>query len=141
MSDAGANPYGSGLDKVSANYVPLSPLSFLARAASVYPDHISVIHGEQRYTWAQTYVRCRRLASALKRRGIGIGDTVAVMAPNVPAIYEAHFGVAMTGAVLNALNFRLDASTIAFILDHGESKVLITDKEFSNVIGEALDRV
>ena len=135
------NQYELGLDKVAANYTPLSPLSFIRRAASVYPERISVIHGEQRFTWAESYIRCRRLASALRDRGIGSGDTVAVMAPNIPAIFEAHFGVPMIGAVLNALNVRLDASTLAFILDHGGAKILIADREFSGVIGDALSRV
>ncbi len=134
-------PYASGLDPSSANYTPLSPLSFIKRTASVYPEYVSVIHGAQRFTWAQTYARCRRLGSALKQRGIGPGDTVAVIAANIPAIYEAHFGVPMAGAVLNTINCRLDAATIAFILDHGESKVLITDKEFSPVVAEALAQV
>ncbi len=136
-----SNPYELGLDKVAANYTPLSPLSFIERAAQVYPQRTSIIHGRQRFTWEQSYARCRRLASALTNLGIGTGDTVAVMAPNTPAMLEAHFGVAMSGAVLNALNIRLDAATLAFILDHGAAKVLITDKEFSGVIGEALDRV
>jgi len=118
--------------------VPLSPLGFLERAASVFPKRLSVVHGKARFTWAETYARCRRLASALKKRGIGKGDTVAIMAPNVPAMVEAHFGVPMTGAALNALNYRLDAATIAFILEHGEAKALITDTEFSAVIKEAL---
>ena len=111
------NPYRTGLDRNQANHAALSPLSFLARAAEVYPQRVAVIHGERRLTWAQTYQRCRRLASALARRGVGIGDTVAVMAPNVPAMFEAHYGVPMTGAVLNTLNTRLDAETIAFMLD------------------------
>ena len=132
------SPYDVGLDKVAANYTPLSPLSFIERAAAVYPDHAAVVHGEQRFTWSQTYARCRRLASALSRRGVGLGDTVAVMAANIPALYETHFGVPMTGAVLNALNIRLDPKTIAFILDHGEAKILLTDREFSDVIREAL---
>jgi fatty-acyl-CoA synthase len=135
------NPYDLGLDKVAANYTPLSPLSFIERTAAVYPDYVSLIHGEQQFTWSQTYTRCRRLASALAQRGIGLGDTVAVMAANIPALYETHFGVPMTGAVLNALNIRLDPKTIAFILDHGESKILLTDKEFSGVIHEALQSV
>ncbi|GMQ90539.1 MAG: acyl-CoA synthetase [Gammaproteobacteria bacterium] len=136
-----SNLYELGLDKVAANYTPLSPLSFIERAAQVYPQRTSVIHGEQRFTWAESYTRSRRLASALTNLGISTGDTVAVMAPNTPAMFEAHFGVAMSGAVLNTLNIRLDAATLAFILDHGAAKVLITDKEFSGVIGEALDRV
>ncbi|MDX1512154.1 MAG: acyl-CoA synthetase [Gammaproteobacteria bacterium] len=135
------SPYESDLDKGPANYVPLSPLSFIRRAAAVYPQHCSMIHGDLSFTWSETYARCRRLASALRARDIGRGDTVAVMAPNVPAIFEASFGVPMAGAVLNTLNVRLDAATIAFSLDHGEAKVLITDREFSPVIGEALKRV
>src|SRR5436190_4204024 len=132
------NPYEIGLDRNAANYVPLSPLTFLERSASVFPGRTSVIHGARRYTWAETQERCRRLASALRRRGVGRGDTVAVMAPNVPELLEAHFGVPMAGAVLNALNIRLDAETIAFILRHGGAKVLITDTEFAPVIGPAL---
>jgi len=118
--------------------VPLSPIGFLLRSAAVYPERTAVIHGERRYTWHQSLERCRRLASALTARGVGRGDTVALMAPNVPEAFEAHFGVPMAGAVLNALNIRLDAETIAFILKHGEAKVLITDTEFSPVIGPAL---
>src|SRR5438552_14960302 len=132
------NPYEIGLDRNAANYVPLTPLTFLERSASVFPSRTSVIHGERRYTWAETQERCRRLASALRRRGVGRGDTVAVMAPNVPELLEAHFGVPMAGAVLNALNIRLDAETIAFILRHGDAKVLITDTEFAPVIQPAL---
>ena len=137
-SGEGVNPYEDHLDRNSANFVPLSPLSFLPRTAAIYPDRTAVIHGDRRYTWAQSYARCRQLAGALKARGIGKGDTVAVMAPNVPELFEAHFGVPMAGAVLNALNIRLDAETIAFILEHGEAKVLITDREFSPVISKAL---
>ncbi|HRH75410.1 MAG TPA: AMP-binding protein, partial [Zoogloea sp.] len=110
------NPYDRGLDKCAANHVPLSPLSFLERTAQIYPDRPSVIHGARRFTWRETYARCRRLASALASRGIGRGDTVAVMLPNVPAMVEAHFGVPMTGAVLNTLNTRLDPEAIAFML-------------------------
>ena len=131
-------PYARGLDPSPANYTPLSPLSFIKRTAAVYPEYVSIIHGEQRFTWAQTYARCRRLGSALKERGVSPGDTVAVIAANIPAIYESHFGVSMAGAILNTINTRLDAATIAFILDHGEAKVLITDKEFSAAVGEAL---
>src|SRR5436305_2174280 len=126
------------LEKNAANYAPLTPLQFLERSASVYPDRLALVHGPRRQTWAATYERCRRLASALEKVGIGLGDTVAVMAPNVPEIYEAHFGVPMAGGVLNALNIRLDAETIAFILKHGDVKVLITDTEFTPVIGPAL---
>ena len=103
------SPYALGLEKTAANYVPLSPLSFLSRAAAVHPDRVAIIHGALRRTWKETDVRCRRLASALEKRGIGRGDTVAAMLPNTPAMVEAHFGVPMTGAVLNALNTRLDA--------------------------------
>jgi len=130
--------YDVGLDRNQANYTSLSPLSFLKRAAHVHPDSLSVIHGDTEYTWAETARRCHQLASALHKRGIGKGDTVAVMAPNVPALYEAHFGVLMVGAVLNALNTRLDASNIAFILNHGEAKILITDKEYASIIEPAL---
>ncbi|HEY3919406.1 MAG TPA: acyl-CoA synthetase [Stellaceae bacterium] len=135
------NPYIVGLDRNAANHVSLSPLGFLERAAAVHPDHPALVHGAQRFTWAESYARCRRLASALRRRGIGKNDTVAVMAPNVPALFDAHFGVPMAGAVLNALNTRLDAATIAFILDHGEAKVLITDREFSTTVGAALAKL
>jgi len=126
------------LAKTAANYVPLTPLSFLARTAAIYPNRISVIHGARRYTWAETYARCRRLASALAAHGVGHGDTVAIMSPNAPPIFECHFAVAMAGGVLNALNFRLDAATVAFILEHGEARVLITDREYSTVMAEAL---
>ncbi|CAO3417977.1 acyl-CoA synthetase [Azospirillum argentinense] len=138
MTDARHNPYETDLDQNAANTVPLSPLSFLRRTAAVYPQRIAVIHGPVRRTWAETYERCVRLASALAKRGIGLGDTVAVMAPNTPESFEAHFGVPMTGAVLNALNIRLDAEALAFILEHGEAKVLLTDREFSGVISKAV---
>ncbi|MBN07073.1 MAG: acyl-CoA synthetase [Rhodospirillaceae bacterium] len=131
--------YDLYLEANPANYVPLSPISFLARAAKVYPSRDAIIHGSRRYTWSETYSRCRRLASALSRRGIGRGDTVAFMGSNTPELYEAHFGIPMTGAVLNALNIRLDAAAIAFILDHGEAKVLFADKEFSKTIQQALE--
>src|SRR5262245_53304425 len=133
------SPYDTDLDKNAANYMPLTPLSFLARTAAIYPRRTSVIHGEQRFTWSESYMRCRRLASALKGRGIGLGDTVAIMAPNVPAMLEAHYGVPMAGAVLNALNYRLDAETIAFILQHGNAKLLIADAEFSDTVKPALE--
>ncbi|HXP31204.1 MAG TPA: acyl-CoA synthetase [Stellaceae bacterium] len=139
MSDVSShNPYAVGLDRNGANFVPLSPLGFVARSAAIHPDRTAVLHGDRRYSWAETYRRCRRLASALSRRGIGKNDTVAVMATNTPELLEAHFGVAMTGAVLNALNIRLDAASLAFILEHGEAKALITDREFSAVIEKAL---
>jgi fatty-acyl-CoA synthase len=135
------NPYEVELDKNAANHVPLSPLSFLRRTASVYPDRTAVIHGAIRRTWRETYERCRRLASALNRRGIGLGHTVSVMAPNIPESFEATFGVPMAGAVLNALNIRLDAEAIAFQLQHGECRVLITDREFSSVILQAVHMI
>jgi fatty-acyl-CoA synthase len=130
--------YDTGLDKNPANFVPLSPIGFLLRSAAVYPGRLSVIHGERRYTWRQSLERCRRLASALTAHGVRPGDTVAMMAPNVPEGFEAHFAVPMAGAVLNMLNIRLDADTIAFILQHGGAKVLLTDTEFSPTIGRAL---
>jgi fatty-acyl-CoA synthase len=126
------------LAKNAANFTALTPLAFLPRAASVYPDKIAVVHGAARFTYAELYARCRRLADALRRRGIGHGDTVAVMAPNIPALLEAHFGVPMAGAVLNALNYRLDARSIAFILGHGEARLLIADREFAPVVKAAL---
>src|SRR5215216_1101494 len=121
-----------------ANFTALTPLGFLTRAAAVYPDKLAVIDGARRFTYREFYERCRRFADALRRRGIGPGDTVAVMAPNVPALLEAHYGVPMAGAVLNALNYRLDASSIAFILGHGEAKLLIADREFGGLATEAL---
>ncbi len=133
-----ANPYEDGLPRTAANFAPLTPLIFLARTAEVYPEHPSVVHGETRYTWAQTYARCRRLASALAKRGVSSGDAVSIVAPNVPAIYEASFAVPMLGAVLNTINTRLDAATIALILEHAQAKVLITDREFSTTVGAAL---
>ncbi len=131
-------PYDRDLDRNPANYAPLTPLSLLARTASTYPDRVAVIHGSRRYDWSETYARCRRLASALARAGVRPGDTVAVMAANTPEMYEAHFGVPMTGAVLNTLNTRLDADTIAFMLAHGEAKVLLADTEFAPTVGAAL---
>ena len=132
------NPYEAGLDKNAANFVPLSPIGFLLRSAAVYPNRTAVIHGERRYSWRETLERVRRLAAALVAHGVGPGDTVAVMAPNVPEAFEAHFAVPLTGGVLNMLNIRLDAETIAFILSHGEAKVLITDREFSPTVSSAL---
>ena len=130
--------YDKGLEKNRANFTPLSPLSFLSRTAAVYPDHPSVIHGTKRFRWAETDTRCRRLAGALNARGIGPGDTVAIMGSNTPEMYEAAFGVPMAGAVLNTLNVRLDADTIAYCLNSGEAKLLITDTEFSPTVREAL---
>ena len=134
------SPFETDLDRKPANFQALTPLTFLRRAASVYPDKPAVVHGDRTYTYAQFHDRARRLASALAKHGVCPGDTVSVMAPNVPALLEAHYGVPMTGAVLNALNIRLDAGTIAFILDHAETKVLITDRVFSPVIAAALSQ-
>ena len=134
-----ANIYEQGLDKNPANFTPITPLLFLERSAQIYPQKIAVIHGKLRQTWAQTYERCRRLASALQKHGVGLGDTVAVMLPNTPPMVEAHFGIPMAGAVLNALNTRLDAESIAFMLNHGEAKVVIVDPEFSGVMKKALE--
>jgi fatty-acyl-CoA synthase len=133
--------FDTGLDRNEANYTPLTPLSLIARTAYTYPEHVAVVHGDRRYTWAETYARARRLASALQRVGIGLADTVAVMAANTPEMVEAHFGVPMTGGVLNTLNTRLDAEAIAFMLEHGEAKVLITDTEFSSVVKPALAKL
>ena len=132
------NPYALDLDRNPANFAPLTPLGFIERAAYVYPKGMAVIHGARRFTWSETYARCRRLASALAAKGIGSGDTVAAMLANTPELYECHFGVPMSGAVLNALNTRLDAEAIAFMLDHGEARVLITDREFSATVEKAL---
>jgi fatty-acyl-CoA synthase len=131
-------PYESGLERNSANYQPLTPLSFLARAAEVHPETTAIVHGQQQISYADFYSRSRRLASALSRLGIGKNDTVSVLLPNVPAMLEAHHGVPMTGAVLNAINTRLDPATIAFILDHAETKVFVIDTEFSKSASAAL---
>jgi len=136
--DATASAYSIGLDKNAANYAPLSPLSFLNRAADVFPDHIAVVHGSRRMDYKTLYSRCRRLGSALSRLGIGKDDTVTVMLSNVPPMIEAHYGVPMTRAVLHSLNTRLDAAVIAFQLDHANTKVLITDREYAPVMKEAL---
>jgi fatty-acyl-CoA synthase len=133
-----ANPFETHLDRTPANHQPLTPLGFIARAALICPKRTAVVHGPRRYSWGETYARCRRLASALVRAGIGRGETVAVMAANMPEMYEAHFGVPMASAVLNTLNTRLDAGTLAYCLKHGEAKALITDREFAGPIGEAL---
>ena len=139
-SDGKTNPFETDLDRNPANYVPLSPLSFIERAARVYPEFTSLVHGPTRYTWGETYARCRRLASALRACGVGPGDTVSVIATNIPAIYEASFGVVMAGAVLNTINTRLDAPIIAFTLEHAETKVLITDVELSDTVKAALSQ-
>ena len=130
--------YDQHLPRTEANFAPLSPLGFIERTAEVYPDRLAIVHGDLRQTWAQTYARCRQLASALARSGIGKNDTVAVMLPNTPPMVEAHFGVPMAGAVLNALNTRLDPEAIAFMLDHGEAKAVIVDPEFAGTMAKAL---
>jgi fatty-acyl-CoA synthase len=127
-----------GLDANRANYAPLTPLAFLDWSADVYPDRLAVVHGPRRFTWAQTRERCQRLAAALAARSVGRGDTVSVVAANTPEMVEVHFGVPMTGAVLNTINTRLDAATIAYILDHAQARVLITDREFSPAVAAAL---
>jgi fatty-acyl-CoA synthase len=126
------------LARNAANFAPLSPLGFLSRSAGVYPDKLAIVHGAARVTYGRFHERCRQFADALRRRGIRRGETVAVMAPNVPALLEAHYGVPMAGAVLNALNYRLDARSIVFILSHGQAKLLIADREFSQIVKEAL---
>jgi fatty-acyl-CoA synthase len=133
-----ASIYDRDLDRNPANYVPLSPIAFLLRSARVWGDRSAVIHPPRRYTYAQMLERCRRMASALARSGIGLGDSVAVMAPNVPELLEAHYGVPMSGGVLCAINTRLDAATVAFILKHSEAKVLIADRALSAATGPAL---
>lgn len=133
-----SNPFEQNLDKTPANYQPLTPISFLERTALVSPRHTAIIHGRARISYGEFYARARRLASALVQRGIGPGDTVSVVLANTPPMLEAHFGVAMTGAVLHTINTRLDAGVIAFQLDHAETKLLITDREFSSTVKDAL---
>src|SRR5262249_52986739 len=137
MAEARKHSLEVGLDKTPANFAPLTPLSLIAWSAYVYPRKTAVVHGRRRFTWAETYARCRRLASALASKGIGVGDTVAVMLSNTPEMYGCHFGGPMNGAVLNPLTTRLDADALAFMLDHGEAKVLLTDREFSGTIAKA----
>ena len=133
-----ANIFDMGLDANPANFVQLSPLSFIERAAAIYPDLPAVVHGEVRRNWAETYARTRRLASALAGRGIGKGDTVSIIAANIPEMFESHFGVPMAGAVLNTINTRLDAEAVAFILNHAEAKVLLVDTEFTEMAARAV---
>ncbi len=132
------NIYEQDLPQAEANYAALSPLSFIERTAEVYPQRLAVVHGSLRRNWSEVFTRCRQLASALEKHGIGKGDTVAVMLPNTPPMVEAHFGIPVTGAVLNALNTRLDPETIAFMLDHGEARVVIVDPEFADTMKKAL---
>ncbi len=134
-----ANIFEQGLERNAANFTPITPLLFLERSAQVYPNRLAIVHGKFRQSWGQTYERCRRLASALQKHGVGLGDTVAVMLPNTPPMVEAHFGIPMAGAVLNALNTRLDPESIAFMLNHGEAKMVMVDPEFSGVMKKALE--
>jgi len=133
--------YEGGLERNPANHQPLTPLLFLERAAEVFPHHLAVVHGPLRRDYRMLRERCVRLASALSRRGIGRGDTVAALLPNIPAMLECHYGVPMAGAVLNTINTRLDPGTIAYILEHGEAKVIIADREFLPSLQLALDQV
>lgn len=133
------NQFEQGLERNAANFTPITPLLFIERAAQVYPERIAIVHGNLRQTWKQTYERCCRFADALQKNGIGLSDTVAVMLPNTPPMVEAHFGVPMSGAVLNALNTRLDAESLAFMLNHGEAKAIIIDPEFSGVMKKAIE--
>jgi len=136
-----ASQYSMDLDKNAANYTPLSPITFIERAASVYPDHPALIYGAKQQTWAQTYARSCCFASALQKHGLQQDETVALMLPNVPAMYEAHFAIPMAGGVINGLNIRLDADAIAFQLKHGEAKILLTDREFSDTIKAAVSQL
>ena len=133
--------YNTNLDKNHANFTPLSPLSFLQRSAEVYPNRLSIVHGSKKYTWSDTFKRSRQLASALTKKGVGKGDTVAVLCFNTPEIYEAHYGIPMIGAIINTINIRLDVDTISYILEHGEAKVVITDNELSPTIKEVLNKI
>src|SRR5882724_9463025 len=141
MANTDGNIFQRGLGRAPANFAPLTPLGFLPRTAEIHPERIAVIHGDRRITYRDFDARARRLASALVRRGIGPGQTVSAMLPNVPAMLDAHFGVPMLGAVLNTINTRLDVRTVAYILDHGEAKALITDREYAAAVGPALRRL
>jgi len=141
MADKDGNIFQMGLGRAPANFAPLTPLGFLPRTAAIYPDRVAMIHGARRITYRDFDARARRLASALVRHGIGPGDTVSAVLPNIPAMLEAHFGVPMIGAVLNTINARLDARTIAYILEHGEAKVLLTDREYAGTVGPALEKL
>jgi fatty-acyl-CoA synthase len=132
------SPYEMNLGKNAANFVPLSPLSFIERTKDVYPNYSAIIYGDKTYTWLETYNRCLKFASALEKHGIGLGDTVSIIAANTPELFEAHYSIPMTGAVLNTINTRLEADTIAYILDHADAKVLIVDTQFSPTVKEAL---
>ena len=135
------NPYETNLDKNEANYVPLTPLSFLERAKDIYPNYEAVVYESRKYTWSEVYKRCIKFASALDKLGIKTGDTVSVLAFNTPEIFEAHYSIPMVGAVINAINTRLDSKTISYILNHSEAKVLIVDRQFHDVVKKALEEV
>ena len=133
--------YDTNLDKNEANYVPLSPLSFLERTKNIYPNYEAIVYESRSYTWSEVYKRCVKFASALDKIGIKTGDTVSVMAFNTPEIFEAHYSIPMVGAVINAINTRLDPKTISYILDHRDAKVLIVDRQFNEVVTKALSNV
>ena len=135
------NNYEKNLDKNDANFVPLTPLSFLERAKDIYPNYEALVYENKSYTWNEVYKRCTKFASALEKIGIGYGDTVSVMAFNTPEIFEAHYSVPMTGAILNTINTILDAKTVPYILDHSEAKVLIIDRQLHSVIEKALTQI
>jgi Acyl-CoA synthetases (AMP-forming)/AMP-acid ligases II len=130
--------YDTNLDKNAANYVPLTPLTFLKRAKEIYPDYEAIIYEDQKYSWTEVYKRAVKFASALNKIGVGKGDTVSFLAFNTPEIFEAHYSVPMTGGVLNTINIRLDAKTIAYILDHSEAKVLVVDRQLHIEVKKAL---
>ena len=132
------NQFSTDLNKNKANYVPLTPLSFITRAKDIYPNYESVVYGDRSYTWLETYNRCSKFASALTKKGIGLGSTVSIIAANTPELLEAHYSIPMTGGVVNTINTRLDAQTIAYILEHSDAKLLITDTQFSPTIKKAL---
>jgi len=132
------NAYDKNLDKNNANFVPLTPLSFLERAKDIYPNYEALVYEDRKYTWSEIYKRCTKFASALEKIGIGKGDTVSFLAFNTPEIFEAHYAVPMTGGVLNTINIRLDAKTIAYILEHGEAKVLVVDRQLHKEVKKAL---
>ena len=135
------NHYETNLDKNDANFVPLTPLSFLERAKDIYPNYEALVYESRSYNWTEIYKRCTKFASALEKIGIGEGDTVSVMAFNTPEIFEAHYSVPMTGAVLNTINSRVDAKTVAYILEHSEAKVLIVDRQLHSIIEKALSQI
>ena len=135
------NKYNHNLDKTPANYVPLTPISFLERAKDIYPNYEALIYEDKKFTWDQIFKRCTKFASALDKIGIGEGDTVSVMAFNTPEIFEAHYSIPMVGAILNTINIRLDAKTVSYILNHSEAKVLIVDRQLHSVLNKALETV